>query len=293
MAEPDPLVAVRDVHFSYDASVPALRGVSLTLGSGEFVALVGANGSGKTTLARHLNGLLHPDSGCVLVAGRDTRQCSVGQLAQTVGYVFQNPDHQIFLPTVEAEVAYGPRNLGAEGDDLRARVDEALERFGLVHLRHRHPMLLGRATRRQVALAAVYAMRPRVLVLDEPTGGLDRRATIRLMSLLEDMVAAGQTVVLITHDMRLVADHARRMVVMRDGLIVADGAPADLLFDGALLGASGLRPPQVARLAASLAPLGMPPVLTVERFSAAFVDRLTGGHGQRVGRRGRGRERDL
>ena len=291
-AAPEPLVVIEGVHYSYGGSVPALRGVDLTLAPGEFVALLGVNGSGKTTLAKHLNGLLRPDAGRVLVAGRDTRQHPPGELARVVGYVFQNPDHQIFQPTVAAEVASGPRNLGARGADLAARVDEALARFGLTDLRERHPMLLGRAARRRVALAAVYATRPRVLVLDEPTGGLDRRDTTELMATLEALVAEGVTVLLITHDLRLAAAHARRVVVMSDGRVVADGPPEAILTDAERLAAAGLRPAPVTRLSLDLADAGMPPALTVGSFCAAFLRRVPGGaECPASGRTGEGRER--
>lgn len=290
-AAPEPLVVVEGVHYRYGGSVPALRGVDLTLAPGEFVALLGVNGSGKTTLAKHLNGLLRPDAGRVLVAGRDTRQHPPGELARVVGYVFQNPDHQIFQPTVAAEVASGPRNLGARGADLAERVDEALARFGLTDLRDRHPMLLGRAARRRVALAAVYATRPRLLVLDEPTGGLDRRDTAELMATLEALVAEGTTVLLITHDLRLAATHARRVVVMWDGRVVADGPPEAILADAERLAAAGLRPAPVTRLSLDLADTGMLPALTVESFCEAFLRRASGGAACPAGgRTGEGRE---
>lgn len=270
---PTPLVAVEDVHFRYGGALLALRGVSLRLGRGELVALVGVNGSGKTTLAKQLNGLLRPDSGRVLVGGLDTREQTTGDLARTVGYVFQNPDHQIFAHTVADEVAFGPSNLGVSGAELAARVDEALGRFGLSALRERHPMLLGRGTRRRVALAAVYAMRPTLLVLDEPTGGLDRRGTAELMATLTAVVAEGRTVVLITHDLRLVAAHAARTIVLRDGAILRDGPTRAILTDPALLEAAGLRAPQVTRLSQALRGFGMPPALTVDEFCEAFLER--------------------
>lgn len=292
MAEPTPLVAVEDLRFHYSGGVEALRGVSLRLAPGEFVALVGTNGSGKSTLAKHLNGLLRPTAGRVLVAGRDTRTAETGELARTVGYVFQNPDHQIFLPSVEAEVAYGPRNLGIRGEALAARVAEALKRFGLTDLADRHPTLLGRGIRRRVALAAVYAMDPALLVLDEPTGGLDRGATVELMATLAELTAAGRTVLLITHDMRLVAEHAPRMVVLRAGRVLADGPTRAIMGDRALLAEAGLRPAPVPWLAAELAPLGVPPALTVEELAAAVEARVAAPVAGRTGVQGsEGRER--
>src|SRR6185437_15027200 len=214
MTDTSALIEIEHVSFSYEDSPPALRDISLTIAPGEFVALTGANGSGKTTLAKHFNGLLRPSAGRICVAGADATKQSISDLARTVGYVFQNPDHQIFLPSVAEEVAFGPRNLGVRGAELEERVEEALALFDLSCQRQRHPTLLGRGVRRRVALAATLAMRPRLLVLDEPTGGLDQRATERLMTVLHRLVDEGRSVVLITHDMRLVGAHASRMVVL-------------------------------------------------------------------------------
>ncbi len=273
--QPNSLVDIQDVRYRYGGVYPALDGVSLRIEASEFLALVGPNGSGKTTLAKHCNGLLRPESGRVLVDGQDTRITRVGQLARTVGYAFQNPDHQLFLPSVAEELAYGPRNLGLHGPELRARVEGALERFGLVHLRDRHPTLLGRGLRQLVAIAAVYAMSPRLLILDEPTGGLDGRTTGRLMAALDELVVEGQSVLLITHDLRLVAEHARRVVLMHEGRILGDGSPREILTDEALLEQAGMMPPTIARLARSLARYGIPPALTVAEFAEALLARLT------------------
>ena len=266
MTDPRALIEVDHVSFSYEDAPPALSDVSLTIAPGEFVALTGANGSGKTTLAKHFNGLLRPSSGAVRVDGSDTASRSISELAHTVGYVFQNPDHQIFLPTVAEEVGFGPRNLGVRGAELEEQVEAALALFELSELRERHPTLLGRGVRRRVALAASYAMRPRLLVLDEPTGGLDRRATDQLMTVLHDLVAEGRSVVLITHDMRLVGEHAERMIVLNGGVLRADGSTAEIMACHELLHAAGIRPPAVARLAADLRDAGLPAALTVDDF---------------------------
>lgn len=268
MTDTSALIEIDHVSFNYEESPPALRDVSLTIGPGEFVALTGANGSGKTTLAKHFNGLLRPTSGVVRVGGRDAAGRSISELAHTVGYVFQNPDHQIFLPTVAEEVAFGPRNLGVSGAELEDRVEAALAFFDLRELRERHPTLLGRGVRRRVALAASYAMQPRLLVLDEPTGGLDQRATDQLMTVLHALVAEGRAVVLITHDMRLVGEHAERMIVLNGGQVRADGLTAEVMTRHALLHEAGIRPPAVARLAADLWDARLPAALTVDDFVA-------------------------
>ncbi len=276
----DALIRVENVSFAYTGApagpdAQALREVSLTVRPGEFLALIGRNGSGKTTLAKHLNGLLKPSFGQVLVGETDTRSVAVGELARQVGYVFQNPDHQLFLPTVRQEIAYGPSRLGIRGGELEQRVTETLERFGLTGMGERHPAVLGRGVRRLTALAAIYAMRPRVLVLDEPTGGLDRCFTSRLAELLLALAGEGHAIVMITHDMRLVAEYARRVLLLRDGQVVADDTPAALFDQPELLATSGVQPPQVARLAEALRPHGMPGGLcTVDEFCAAYLERL-------------------
>jgi energy-coupling factor transport system ATP-binding protein len=268
----EPLICVDDISYTYPgdgAAHPALRSVSLAVNPGELIALIGQNGAGKSTLARHLNGLLKPASGRVLVGGVDTREVAVGELAERVGYVFQNPDHQLFLPTVRREVMYGPEKLGLTGAALDARVLETLERFALVDLAEHHPAMLGRGLRRLTALAAVYAMGPRVLVLDEPTGGLDGRLTEALMGMLLGLVAEGRSVVLITHEMDLAAQYASRVIALRQGQVIADESPACLFDQPDLLASTNLQPPDAAVLASGLRSLGIPEgIATVD----AFVD---------------------
>lgn len=277
MTVTEPLIRVENVSFSYaavgdDRPQPVLYDISQSINTGELVALIGQNGSGKTTLAKHLNGLLKPASGSVFVEGTDTRDVPVGELARRVGYVFQNPDHQLFLPSVRREVAYGPSRLGMVGEELEAHVAAVLERFDLTPFSDQHPAALGRGLRRLTALAAVYAMGPRVLVLDEPTGGLDRRLTGQLMTMLQRLVEEGHAVVLITHEMPLVAQYATRAVVLREGRVVGDDAPERLFDRAELLAAAHLRAPDVALLAADLRPQGMPEgIATVERFCDAYV----------------------
>lgn len=256
------LVRVEDVTFRYGSDgqdeVLALDGVSLRLEAGEFVGLIGQNGSGKTTLARHLNGLLKPDRGRVLVGERDTREVEPGRLAGQVGYVFQNPDHALFLPTVHEEIAYslGFQDLSPQQREERAAT--ALDAFGLTSLADRHPASLGRGTRRLVVLAAAYAMVPDLLVLDEPTGGLDHRLTGDLIQTLRAYVASGRSAVLISHDMQLVANTCQRVVVLQDGRLIADGPPGEIFQQGDVLRRTGLQPPEIGQLAGALCDLGIP-----------------------------------
>jgi energy-coupling factor transport system ATP-binding protein len=259
-------VDVRSVRFSYPGGARALDSVSLAVPRGQFVAIVGPNGGGKSTLARQLNGLLRPQQGTVALNGRPTAGRPVGELARTVGYVFQNPDHQIFAPSVREEVAFGPRNLGLAGSTLAQRVQEALAAFDLSAVSETPPAVLGYGLRRLVTLASVWAMQPPIWLLDEPTTGLDAYFTRLLMDRLHTLHQAGHTVLFITHDLKLAAQ-AQRVVVISRGRVVLDGPPEVVLAGSAALEAAGLRPPPIARLSALLAPHGFPhPLLGVEQF---------------------------
>ena len=276
--ESAPLVVVERVSFRYDEDAApdrrpfALRDVDLTLSRGEIVALIGRNGSGKTTLARHLNGLLKPVSGWVLVGGEDTRRTTVARLATRVGYAFQNPDHQLFAATVADDVGFGPRNLGLLPPAVERRVATALAALGLEAFAGHHPLLLGHGTRRLVALAGVLALGTDVLVLDEPTVGLDRRASERVLKVLHERRLQGGGALIITHDLALAAAHATRIALLCDGELIADGPPRAILTDAALLAQAGLAPPAVTRLARALAPFGVRgDVLTTEEFCDGYA----------------------
>lgn len=264
---PAPLaVDVRGVSFTYAGGARALNELTLAVPQGQFAAIVGPNGGGKSTLARHLNGLLRPQQGTVAIAGRPAAGLPVGELARSVGYVFQNPDHQIFAPTVREEVAFGPRNLGLASQALAQRVEEALAAFDLGPLADTPPAVLGYGLRRLVTLASVWAMQPPIWLLDEPTTGLDARFTALLMEGLHALHQAGHTIMFITHDLKLAAQ-AQRIVVISRGRVALDGPPQAVLADSAELQAVGLRPPPITRLSALLAPHGFPhPMLSVEQF---------------------------
>ena len=242
-----PLVEVRDLHHRYPDGHEALAGVNLALHAGEFVALIGRNGSGKTTLAKHLNGLLTPTAGHALVGGRSVRELSLAQLAQTVGYVFQDPDHQLFAATVVDEVAFGPRNLGLPAAEVSARVAEALAAVDL-HERDVDPFVLDKGARQRLAVAAVLALRPDVLVLDEPTTGLDFPEQQQIMELLRRLHGTGRTIVIITHTPWVIAEYAERVVLLADGRLRYDGPLRPFFADDALVAAAAFRPPDVTRL---------------------------------------------
>ena len=247
-------VAIEDLVYRYPTGVEAVRGVTLSIEPGEAVAILGQNGSGKTTLAKHLNGLLRAAEGRVLLGGEPTDGRSVAQLAATVGFVFQNPDEQLFERSVEREVGFGPRNLGMPAATVSDLVAGSLTAVGLLDQRATNPYDLDLSRRKLVALAGVLAMDPAVLVLDEPTTGQDADGVARVGAVVEAYRRVGRSVVAITHDMEFAATHFGRIVVMRRGEIVADGPPAEVFAPANrdLLASTGLTPPPAARIAARL-----------------------------------------
>lgn len=245
-------ILVDKVTFAYPSGVRALDDVSLEIEAGESVALIGQNGAGKTTLARHLNGLLRPSAGRVMVGDWWTGEHTVAQLARRVGYVFQHPEQQIFKRTVRDEVAFGPRNLGFSPQQVAAATDAALDRTLLAAFAASNPHDLLPSRRKLVALASVLAMDTPVVVLDEPTSGQDGGGIRLIGQLVEQLLAAGKTVVTITHDMDFAADHCRRFVVLHAGRVVLNG-PAETVFaQPETLSRSSVELPQLARLARQL-----------------------------------------
>jgi energy-coupling factor transport system ATP-binding protein len=261
---PDPAIEIHDLHFSYDPVTPVLNGISLTIGAGEMVALIGQNGSGKTTLAKQMNGLLRPSQGTIHLFQQNIVGKPVGELARKVGYVFQNPDHQIFSPSVREEIAVGPRNLGWDEEEVQHCVEQTLQRFDLLPFAERQPTLLSFGLRRKVSVAAVVAMQTAVLILDEPTTGLDWRSTQELMVILQALRENGRTILIITHDMRLVADHIPRCLVMQNGRLLADGPTRDIFQQTDLLQQAQIEPPQITQLGQRLG--FAETVLTVAEF---------------------------
>lgn len=250
-----PVIEVQRASYEYRRGAPALSDADLTIRAGEFVAVIGRNGSGKSTLAGLFNGLRLPAKGRVLVNGQDTRRMSAGALAAGIGFVFQNPDHQIFAESVEDEVAFAARNLGVPRQDCEQRVTAALHAVGLgaPQIRHLDPFSLTKGERQRVAVASVLAARPRILVFDEPTTGLDAAETDRMMGMIRRLNREGHTIVMITHALDLVAAYAARSVVMQQGRIAADGPTRRVfrdLADQEQAAALGLELPPVTRFAA-------------------------------------------
>jgi len=233
-------IHVEHLSFAYPDGHPALRDVSLKIEPCEKVALVGPNGAGKSTLMLHLNGILKSTSGTVRVCGLDLQPSNMGQVRAAVGLVFQDPDDQLFSPTVFDDVAFGPLYQGLASAGVKERVDQALAAVGMGAYRDRVSHHLSVGEKKRIAIATVLSMQPEILVLDEPTAGLDPRARRSFINLLRDL---NQTMLVSTHDMRLVAELFPRTVVMDEGRIVADGLTDAILNDPALLEAHGLEKP--------------------------------------------------
>lgn len=252
-----PLLELRDVSFQYPNGRSALQEINLSIHSGDFVALMGQNGAGKTTLAKHLNGLLKPTTGQVLVEGLDTRKESVARLATRVGYVFQNPDHQIFSKTVVEELSFGPKNLGWPPERIGQAVQHVLQDIEMEDRREAEPYFMGLAERKLIAIASVLIMEPHVLVLDEPATGADYNVALRIMRYISDLHKRGLTVIIITHDVSLTANYASRMIVMREGTIRIDGLPESVFQQKEILQECNISLPEVAELSNALAPYGL------------------------------------
>jgi energy-coupling factor transport system ATP-binding protein len=283
---PEPVIACEDVTYVYrrgtPMEAPALRGVSLAIRPGELVALIGPTGSGKSTLIQHFNGLLRPTAGTVRVAGHDlwAPRADRRRARQQVGLVFQFPEYQLFEETVRRDVAYGPGHLGLGEATVAERVDEALHLVGLdpVRFGERSPFTLSGGEMRRVALAGVLAMRPEVLVLDEPTVGLDPRGKEEIIARLETLHRQGLTIVIITHSMDEVARLADRVLVLAEGRVVMAGSPAEIYRRDDDLRRIGLDLPQAALLVRALRARGLPvaDALTIGEARAAIVAAFRG-----------------
>ncbi len=238
-----PLLQCRNVEHVYPNGVKALNGIDLDIYEGEIVAIVGQNGSGKTTLAKHLNALLIPTNGEVKVNGLDTEEQGVFKIGQKVGYVFQNPDHQIFSELVYDEVAFGPRLREIPEEEVDQRVKEALEAVGLTGFEEEDPFSLTKSGRQRVAVASVLAVKPDVLILDEPTTGLDYKEQRSMMDMVRRLNEQGSTIIFVTHHMWVVAEYAHKVFVIKDGQILLDGTTRDVFAQEETLKDSFLRPP--------------------------------------------------
>jgi energy-coupling factor transport system ATP-binding protein len=262
-----PVIEVEGLEHVYSDGNRAVAGVDLTVCEGEMLAIVGQNGSGKTTLAKHLNGLLRPTGGTIKVHGIDIRVQRCPQLSQEVGYVFQNPDFQICTNSVHEEARYGLVNLHLPEEEIGSRAEEALGMVGLSHKESEHPYALSKGERQRLAVASVLAMEPPIIIFDEPTTGQDARQSREIMDLIRQLNRErGKTVIIITHDMAIVAKYCDRVVVLSRGQKIADGHPGDVFLDEEMLRTAFLQAPQITRLARQL---GLENVLSVDDLVAS------------------------
>lgn len=243
----EPIIEVKNLVHRYDNNFEALKGIDLTIRRGEFVAILGQNGSGKTTLVKHFNGLLKPSEGEVRVAGLDTRRESIEKFGRLVGYVFQNPDHQIFASTVKEEVAFGPKLHGVPPAEIEERVRDALQAVELAGYEEEDPFSLTKGQRQRVAVASILAAQPQIIILDEPTTGLDYKEQRSMMELVKRLNEMGHTIIMVTHSMWVTAEYAHRAIVMKEGQIVMDGPVREVFAREKELEEAFLRPPQIVR----------------------------------------------
>jgi len=260
------IISLKDVSYSYPDGTAALRDVTLEFARGEFTAIIGQNGSGKTTLVKHIVGLLRPTVGEVRIFGKKTSEMSIKEIATKVGYVYQNPDHQLFCQTVYEECAYGLRNLGLSEPEIRRRVSEILGRVGLQGLEKVDTFLLGKGQRQRLAIASTLVMNPEVIIVDEPTTGQDMSQSTSIMELLASLHREGRTVLIVTHNMRLVAEYAERVVVMQAGRVVLDGDVRTVFSQVEKLREALITPPQITQLGQLLSGDSVTP-LTVEEMA--------------------------
>jgi energy-coupling factor transport system ATP-binding protein len=264
------IIQAENIHFVYPGDVKALNGVNLSIEAGESVAIIGRNGSGKTTLVKHMNGLLRPTQGRMLVNGQPTLDKEPADLAPTVGLVFQNPDDQVFSTRVWDEVAFGPKNLACSEADIAARVEAALQTVGLLSCKELHPYDLTITERKLLCLASILAMKPSVIVLDEPTTAQDQLGVRQLGAIIQKLIDNQITVITITHDMDFVAEFFNRTVVMRKGEIILDGPTAEVFAQPKLLMTTYVKPSPMAQLSREIG--ADPKAITVTKMVQWVID---------------------
>jgi energy-coupling factor transporter ATP-binding protein EcfA2 len=251
-------IEVTDLIFKYPSSKKnILNKVNLTINQGDFFAVIGQNGAGKTTLTKHFNGIHMPVEGKVLINGKDTRKMKANEIIQLVGYCYQNPDHQLFCRTVFDEVAYGPKNLGFSTDKLKESVKEALEVTKLASKKDEYPFTLGRGERQRLAIASVISMGSPILIVDEPTTGLDTQGMEHIMNFLTRWNEKGHTVLVVTHDIEMVAKYVPQTIVMANGHIIANGDTRTVLNQKVILEEAFVKQPQIMRMAQDLRHFGI------------------------------------
>ncbi|MCI8638994.1 MAG: ABC transporter ATP-binding protein [Coprococcus sp.] len=245
----EPIVQIKDLHFSYTPEVEVLHGINLEIHKGEFLSIVGRNGSGKTTIVKCFNGLHKPTSGSVIVNGMDTKETTVAEMSRNVGYCFQNPDHQIFSSVVLDELRYGPQNLHWDEEEIEATVNEVASMLVIEDILDENPYNLSKGQRQSIAVASILCMKPDVLIVDEPTTGQDPTQSRAMMDMMAKLnKELGKTIIVITHDMSIAAEYSDRIVAMHQGEVIADGTPREVFAQEELLHSSNLEAPQITRL---------------------------------------------
>lgn len=274
------MLEVKNIKYSYNKDYQALKGVSLKVEDGEMVALLGKNGAGKSTLFLHLNGIYEPDEGQVFIEGEELKydKKSLLKFRQKVGIVFQNPDDQIFAPTVEEDVAFGPLNLDLPMEEVQKRVTESLARVGMSGFEKKAPHHLSGGQKKRVAIAGILAMKPKIMVLDEPTAGLDPQGVTALTKLLKELNEEGITIIISTHEVNLVPDYAKKVFVLVDGLLIAEGTPKEIFSQPEILEQANLEVPIVTTLFHNLEKEGIDMEndypLTIEEAKDKFLELL-------------------
>lgn len=243
-------VEVKNVTFTYPNGFTALRDLDFTIEKGEFVAIIGQNGAGKSTLLKNLTGLLTPTSGDIIVDGSNTKELSVARLSLKLGFVLQNPDRQLFADTVYDEIAYGPRNLKLGEDEIKARTEEAIRMANLEDKVEEYPPSLSAGERAKVVIASVAAMRPDIIILDEPTTGQDNCGRTQIMEIAKKFHELGHTIIVVTHDMSLVAKYAKRTLVFCKGKLLLDGTTREVFSQADVIKKAYILPPQITRMGA-------------------------------------------
>ena len=274
------MLEVKNIKYSYTKDYQALKGVSLKVEKGEMVALLGKNGAGKSTLFLHLNGIYEPDEGQVFIDGEELKydKKSLLKFRQKVGIVFQNPDDQIFAPTVEEDVAFGPLNLKLPMEEVQKRVTESLARVGMSGFEKKAPHHLSGGQKKRVAIAGILAMKPEIMVLDEPTAGLDPQGVRGLSKLLKELNEEGITIIISTHEVDLVPNYAKKVFVMVDGLLGAEGSPKEIFAQPEILDKANLEVPIVTELFQNLEKEGFDMnndyPLTIDEAKEKFLELL-------------------
>lgn len=244
------MLKVKDISYSYDDGTQALKNINLEVHKGEIVAILGKNGAGKSTLFLHFNGIYEPQNGEIYIDGEQLKydKKSLIKFRQKVGIVFQNPDDQIFAPTVEEDVAFGPMNLQLPIEEVQNRVEDSLKRVGMEGFEKKAPHHLSGGQKKRVAIAGILSMKPDIMVLDEPTAGLDPKGVEKIIQLLHELNEEGITIIISTHDVDLVPDYANRVYVMNQGEVIDEGTPSEIFSRPETINKANLKLPIVAQL---------------------------------------------